>query len=73
MLLLEDIDQWLSLMPEKERLRVFKALSRYLSVNELRSVMEYVAKGGDLLLIHRNMGLIKKYYVDLIRIHKVLY
>ncbi len=58
-------------MPEDARLQVFQALSEYLSVNELKAVMSEVGKGRDLLAIHRQMGLIRKYQVDLLRIHRL--
>ncbi len=71
-MLLEEVDHWLDLMNKTQRFEVFKILSEYLSSNELKSVMESLNRGNDILLIHRNMGLIRKYYVDLIRIHNTL-
>ena len=58
-------------MTEDARLQVFQALSEYLSVNELKTIMDEVGKGRDLFTIHRQMGLIKKYYVDLLRIQRL--
>ena len=37
-----------------------------------KSVMEQVAQGRDLFIIHRKMGLIRKYYVDLLRIQRLI-
>lgn len=67
----DDIEVWLSSLSEEDRLQVFQALSEYLSVNELKHVMEELSKGRDLLSIHRGMGLIKKYYVDILRIQRL--
>lgn len=68
---IEDIEDWLVSLPEPDRLQVFQALSEYLSVNELKNVMSEVAKGRDLLSIHKQMGLIRKYQVDLLRIYRL--
>ena len=68
---LEDIEDWIDSLPEDTQLQVFQALSEYLSVNELKAIMVEVGRGGDLLSIHRQMGLIKKYYVDLLRIQRL--
>ncbi len=68
---LEDIERWLASLPEDKRLQVFQVLSEYLSINELKTVMEEVGKGRDLLSIHRQMGLIRKYQVDLLRIQRL--
>ena len=65
---LEDIEAWLDSLPEEAMLQVFQALSEYLSVNELKTIMTEVGEGRDLLSIHRQMGLIRKYQVDLLRI-----
>jgi len=67
----DDIEVWLSSLSEEDRLQVFQALSEYLSVNELKHVMEELSKCRDLLSIHRGMGLIKKYYVDILRIQRL--
>ena len=67
----EDIEDWIGLLPEEEQLQVFQALSEYLSVNELKAIMAEVAKGRNLFSIHKQMGLIKKYYVDLLRIQRL--
>ena len=64
----DDIEAWLVSMPEADRMRVFQALSEYLSNNELKNVMLEVTKGRALLSIHKELGLLKKYYVDLLRI-----
>lgn len=58
-------------MPEDTRLQVFQALSEYLSVNELKAVMSEVGNGRNLLAVHRQMGLIRKYQVDLLRIQRL--
>ena len=68
-MLLEDIEKWLHTLQNSEQLQVFQALSEYLSVNELKNVMLELEKGSNLLTIHTQMGLIRKYQVDLIRIH----
>lgn len=60
--------EWLESLSAERQLTVFKELSRYLSAGELKKVMEHLKKGTDLLTIHRRMGLIHKYQVDLIRI-----
>lgn len=67
----EEIEDWIESLPENARLQVFQALSEYMSVNELKAVMDEVGKGRDLYTIHRQMGLIKKYYVDLLRIQSL--
>ena len=59
-------------MPEDSQLQVFQALSEYLSINELKAVMSEVGKGRNLLAIHRQMGLIRKYQVDLLRIQRLM-
>ena len=66
---LEDIENWLNSLHISEQLQVFQALSEYLSVNELKNVMLELEKGRTLLAIHSQMGLIRKYQVDLIRIN----
>ena len=66
---LEDIENWLHSLQSSEQLRVFQSLSEYLSVNELKNVMLELEKGSNLLTIHSQMGLIRKYQVDLIRIY----
>ncbi|MCK5154440.1 MAG: hypothetical protein KAQ93_08790 [Spirochaetales bacterium] len=68
---LEDIDNWLGSLSEPDQLQVFQALSEYLSVNELKNVMLEVSRGRSLLSIHRGLGLVKKYYVDLLRIQRL--
>jgi uncharacterized protein YaaR (DUF327 family) len=68
---IEDIDSWLATLSEADQLQVFQALSEYMSVNELKNVMVEVSRGGDLLSIHRKLGLIRKYYVDLLRIQRL--
>lgn len=68
---LEDIEAWLDSLPEEAMLQVFQALSEYLSVNELKTIMTEVGEGRDLLSIHRQMGLIRKYQVDLLRIQSL--
>lgn len=68
---IEDIDDWLVSLSEPDQLEVFQALSVYLSVNELKIIMSDVARGRNLLSIHRGLGLIKKYYVDLLRIQRL--
>jgi hypothetical protein len=70
-LFLEDIEAWIDSLSEDARLQVFQALSEYLSVSELKAVMSEVGKSRDLLAIHRQMGLIRKYQVDLLRIHRL--
>ena len=67
----EEIEDWIDSLTEDARLQVFQALSEYLSVNELKAVMDEVGKGRDLFTVHRQMGLIKKYYVDLLRIQRL--
>lgn len=67
----EEIEDWIESLPENARLQVFQALSEYLSVNELKAIMDEVGKGRDLYSIHRQMGLIKKYYVELLRIQRL--
>jgi hypothetical protein len=67
----EDIEFWLLSLPETDRLKVFQALSEYLSMNELKTVMSELGNGKDLLSIHRQLGLIGKYYVDLLRIRQI--
>ncbi len=69
---LSDMNIWLGSLSEKEQLQVFKMLSGYLSVKELRIVMSEVKKGRPLLDIHRRMGLLEKYQVDLLRIQRML-
>ncbi len=69
---LSDMNIWLGSLSEKEQLQVFKMLSGYLSVKELRIVMSEVKKGRSLLDIHRRMGLLEKYQVDLLRIQRML-
>ena len=66
---LEDIENWLNSLHISEQLQVFQALSEYLSVNELKNVMLELENGRTLLTIHSQMGLIRKYQVDLIRIY----
>lgn len=66
-----NMDSWLNSLSERDRLRVFQMLSSYLSGTELKKVMERVKKGEPLLEIHRKMGLLRKYQVDLIRIKKM--
>jgi len=66
---LEDIENWLNSLHISEQLQVFQALSEYLSVNELKNVMLELEKGRTLLAVHSQMGLIRKYQVDLIRIN----
>jgi len=66
------IEQWLLSLSNIESLQVFQLLSEYLSVRELKGVMADVRRGKDLYTIHRNMGLLKKYQVDLIRIQELL-
>ena len=66
---LEDISAWLNSLSESDQLQVFQTLSEYLSVNELKKVMLELEKGRTLLAIHSQMGLIRKYQVDLIRIY----
>lgn len=68
----EEIESWLVSLSEASRLQVFQALSEYLSVNELKNVMTEVSTGRDLLSVHRQMGLIRKYYVDLLRIKRLI-
>ncbi len=65
----EELEQWINSLQYTRQLFVFKALSEYLSVNELKNVMTEVGKGRDLLTVHSQFGLIIKYQVDLIRIH----
>jgi hypothetical protein len=67
----EEIEDWIELLPEKSRLQVFQALSEYLSVNEIKAIMDHVERGGDLFTIHLQLGLVKKYYVDLLRIQRL--
>jgi hypothetical protein len=67
----EEIEDWIESLPENARLQVFQALSEYLAVNELKAIMDEVGKGRDLYSIHRQLGLIKKYYVDLLRIQRL--
>ncbi len=67
----DDIEVWIDSLKNDDKLQVFQALSEYLSVRELNTVMAEVGKGRDLLSIHRQMGLIKKYYVDLLRIKRL--
>jgi len=69
---IQDVEHWLDSLPPGKQLEVFKALSIYLSGTELKRVMERTASGGGLFRIHRSQGLIRKYYVDLIRIKKLL-
>ena len=67
----EEIEDWIESLAEGARLQVFQALSEYLSINELKNVMTEVGKGRDLLSIHSQLGLIRKYYVDLLRIQRL--
>ena len=69
---LEDIEAWIDSLPEDSQLQVFQALSEYLSVNELKVIIAEVNRGRDLLSIHRQMGLVRKYYVDLLRIQRLM-
>ncbi len=66
----ENSIDWLESLSAERQLAVFKELSRYLSAGELKKVMEHLKKGTDLLTIHRRMGLIRKYQVDLVRIRE---
>jgi len=64
--------EWLDALSVENRFRVFRELSVYLSSGELKKVMDHVQRGEDLLAIHRRMGLLHKYQVDLIRIREQL-
>jgi len=64
----ENSIEWLKNLPPDRQLSVFKELSRFLSANELKKVMEQLKRGKDLLTIHRQLGLLHKYQVDLVRI-----
>ncbi len=68
-----ETDSWLSSLSENEQLQVFKALSGYLSVRELRMIMAEVEKGKSLYQIHKKRGLLEKYAVDLLRIRRLLH
>ena len=65
----EELEKWINSLQYSRQLFVFKALSEYLSNNELKNVMTEVGKGRNLLTVHSQLGLIRKYQVDLIRIH----
>ena len=71
-MVVSDTETWLGSLSEKEQLHVFKMLSGYLSVRELKTVMSEVEKGRSLLDIHRSMGMLGKYQVDLLRIRRKL-
>ena len=64
--------EWLDALSVENRFRVFRELSVYLSSGELKKVMDHVQQGEDLLAVHRRMGLLHKYQVDLIRIREQL-
>ena len=68
----DEIDEWLFSLSANNQLRVFQALSEYMSVNELKNIMSELAGGRNLLSIHTELGLVKKYYVDLLRIKRLI-
>ncbi len=66
-----EIDSWLDSLTEERRLAVFKSLSRYLSAAEIKRVIAGLEGGESLLSVHRALGLVKKYYVDIDRVRRL--
>ncbi len=73
MLLPADLRRWAASLPQNEQLQVFQRLSGYLSDREIRTVMAEAVRGKTLHQIHVQMGLFEKYYVDILRIRRILY
>ncbi len=73
MLLPADLRRWAASLPQDEQLQVFQRLSGYLSNREIRTVMAEAARGKTLHQIHVQMGFFEKYYVDFLRIRRILY
>lgn len=63
-----DFEAELEKRDPRGRLEVWKSLAPFLSAGELKTVMARAARGEDLTAIHRELGLMKKYQVEMIRI-----
>ena len=63
-----DFEAELDKRDPRGRLEVWKSLAPFLSAGELKTVMARASRGEDLTAIHRDMGLMKKYQVEMIRI-----
>jgi len=52
----------------KKQGKIWKQLARFLSTRELYTVMKRVENGETLYSAHQELGLIRKYQVELLRI-----
>lgn len=59
---------WIATLDPKVQLEVFRRLTPYLSSQDLMQVMKRVQAGKSIFEAHRDLGLISRYYVHLLRI-----
>lgn len=66
------IQQWIKKQPLSLQMEIFKRISHFLSNNELKYVMQGVADGRDLMMLHEELGLFEKYQIDMLRMMDII-
>lgn len=66
------VQQWIKKQPSSLQIEIFKRISHFLSNNELKYVMQGVADGRDLMMLHEELGLFEKYQIDMLRIMDII-
>ncbi|MDC7232143.1 MAG: hypothetical protein PQJ58_02835 [Spirochaetales bacterium] len=66
------IQQWIKKQTPSLQVEIFKRMSHFLNNNELKYVMQGVAAGRDLMMLHEELGLFEKYQIDMIRMMDII-
>jgi len=66
------IQQWIKKQTPALQMEIYKRISHFLSNNELKYVMQGVAEGRDLMVLHEELGLFEKYQIDMLRMMDIV-
>jgi hypothetical protein len=66
------IQQWIKNQTPPLQIEIYKRISHFLSNNELKYVMQGVADGRDLMILHEELGLFEKYQIDMLRMMDII-
>jgi hypothetical protein len=66
------IQQWIKQQPADLQMEIWKRISHFLNNRELNYIMQGVAGGRDLMVLHEELNLFDKYQIDMLRITEII-
>ncbi|MBF9014429.1 MULTISPECIES: hypothetical protein [unclassified Oceanispirochaeta] len=66
------IQQWIKNQSPSLQMEIYKRISHFLSNNELKYIMQGVADGRNMMLLHEELGLFEKYQIDMLRMMDII-